>query len=256
MLKYEKDKSALHRFASKITKYQNKIIDKIVLDDYDHIDTTEQKKIFKHLFNLNLIPLSEYFRQISRSNPLSVDELLNLKNEKFRTAENITKEQNKLFFANFNNVGELVNTHEINKPEYRKILKETPNINRGELLRMASDQGINQDLLTNVWSIRDPELLSRNLYREAQMKTDNQAAFMNPNIQSKMWIWSEAENTRHSNMDGDTVPFDDKFEVVNEVTGEVDYMLYPHDPEGSAGNVVNCLCDIAYLETEANNYAY
>ena len=63
---------------------------------------------------------------------------------------------------------------------------------------------------------------------------------------SKTWIWSQAEKTRHSMMDNQTVNVTDFFTVTNEVTGEVDEGLYPCDFRMSPGNTVNCLCSVSY----------
>ena len=66
----------------------------------------------------------------------------------------------------------------------------------------------------------------------------------------KEWIWSQAENTRHSGMDGTIIPIHEKFVVINEVTGETDYGLYPCDfVNMGPGNTVNCLCSILFHET-------
>ena len=62
---------------------------------------------------------------------------------------------------------------------------------------------------------------------------------------TKTWIWSTLENTRHENMDNQTVPLDSKFEVLNEVTGEVDYLMFPGDIENenhNCSNTCNCMC--------------
>ena len=66
----------------------------------------------------------------------------------------------------------------------------------------------------------------------------------------KEWVWSQAENTRHSGMDGTIIPIHEKFVVINEVTGETDYGLYPCDfVNMGPGNTVNCLCSILFHET-------
>ena len=62
----------------------------------------------------------------------------------------------------------------------------------------------------------------------------------------KTWVWSGAENTRHSGMDNVTIPIDEPFVVVNEVSGDIDYLMYPCDDNGSPSNTYNCLCDIVY----------
>ena len=62
---------------------------------------------------------------------------------------------------------------------------------------------------------------------------------------TKTWIWSQLEKTRHSQLDGETVDFAEKFEVVNEVNGDVDYLLFPGDvsnDHNQCSNICNCGC--------------
>lgn len=65
-------------------------------------------------------------------------------------------------------------------------------------------------------------------------------------IERKEWIATLDSRTRESHiiMDGKTIPIDETFEVEN-IDGGVDNMLYPLDPNGSAGNVCNCRCTVA-----------
>ena len=65
----------------------------------------------------------------------------------------------------------------------------------------------------------------------------------------KIWIWSRLENTRHSEMDNQTVNINGKFEVLNEVTGDLDFLLFPGDIDNddhNCSNICNCKCTIAY----------
>lgn len=65
-------------------------------------------------------------------------------------------------------------------------------------------------------------------------------------IERKEWIATLDARTResHLQMDGKTAPIDETFEVENP-DGGIDNMLYPLDPNGSAGNVCNCRCSVA-----------
>ena len=59
----------------------------------------------------------------------------------------------------------------------------------------------------------------------------------------KEWIAARDERTRleHSSADGQTVQMNDPFIVAGE------RLQYPGDPNGSAGNVINCRCASGYL---------
>lgn len=66
---------------------------------------------------------------------------------------------------------------------------------------------------------------------------------------SKIWIWSRLEHTRHSQMDEQTVNLNGKFEVLNEVTGDLDFLLFPGDIDNddhNCSNICNCQCSVAY----------
>lgn len=62
---------------------------------------------------------------------------------------------------------------------------------------------------------------------------------------AKEWVATSDDRTRewHVDADGQTVPYDEPFDVDGEA------MMYPGDPAGSAENVVNCRCAVAYHET-------
>lgn len=76
-------------------------------------------------------------------------------------------------------------------------------------------------------------------WRREMMKTKNKPQY-------KRWNRTPNDATRHTCNDGQIVPLDKKFIVVNEKTGEVDYLNYPGDWSGSPANVYNCLCEIDY----------
>lgn len=72
------------------------------------------------------------------------------------------------------------------------------------------------------------------------------ATYQATGIEKKEWISTLDDRTRetHLMMDGKVANIDETFEVEN-INGGVDNMLYPSDPNGSAGNVCNCRCVVA-----------
>ena len=72
------------------------------------------------------------------------------------------------------------------------------------------------------------------------------ATYQATGIEKKEWISTLDDRTRDSHilMNGITANIDETFEVEN-IEGGVDNMLYPSDPNGSAGNVCNCRCVVA-----------
>lgn len=70
----------------------------------------------------------------------------------------------------------------------------------------------------------------------------------------KLWIHRGAKDPRDWHMTLDTgipIPKGDYFTVTNSMTGESDRMMYPHDPGASAGNVINCGCQIIYTRLKS-----
>ena len=65
-------------------------------------------------------------------------------------------------------------------------------------------------------------------------------------FQTGVYAPCSEEKTRHSGMDNTTIPINESFVVINEVTGDVDYLMYPCDENGSPSNTYNCLCEITY----------
>lgn len=66
----------------------------------------------------------------------------------------------------------------------------------------------------------------------------------------KLWIHRGAKDPRDWHIALDTgieIPKDEPFIVTDPNTGITDRMMYPHDPSASAGNVINCGCQVIYV---------
>lgn len=83
----------------------------------------------------------------------------------------------------------------------------------------------------------------------------NHAAYLaldtNDFVVDKIWISTLDKRTRnaedtfdHLAMNGVTIGFNEYFEVPS-IDGTTQQLLYPGDPKGSAGNIINCRCTIA-----------
>lgn len=78
----------------------------------------------------------------------------------------------------------------------------------------------------------------------AAFGTANHAAMDQVGVSGKRWLTSRNANVRpaHQAMEGETIPFQDKFAVTNPDTGETDYIAHPSDTTGAQWNVINCFC--------------
>ena len=139
----------------------------------------------------------------------------------------------------------------------RCIMKgnELPANRRQAFLERALERG--QNYKGRQYSYRELNQLSRDLERYKTNRLDfetavmenrqaNREGYANVN-ESKTWIWSTLENTRHEDMDGETIALTEKFEVTNSQTGDVDYLLFPGDVANDHNNCSNiCNCDCTY----------
>ena len=72
----------------------------------------------------------------------------------------------------------------------------------------------------------------------------------------KIWIHRGAKDPRdwHVAMDnGTAIKKADRWSVSDPNTGITDLMIHPHDPEASAGNVINCGCQAIYVRWKDEN---
>lgn len=137
----------------------------------------------------------------------------------------------------------------------RCIMTDTPlPANRRQaFLERALERGHNYK--GRQYTYKELNQLSRDLERYKTNRLDYETAIMEnrqanregyANVnQTKTWIWSTLDNTRHEELDGETIPLTSKFEVVNSQTGDVDYLLFPGDvanDHNNCSNICNCQC--------------
>lgn len=146
----------------------------------------------------------------------------------------------------------LLKSEELNQTSKKKLLKAlrktmSESIENGDGLEVMKDKL--QESAKGVFS----ELSDTRAYLIARTETGasvnmgQMATYKATGIEQKEWIATLDDRTRDSHiaMDGQIADIDMTFEVPNDVDGGTDAMLYPSDPNGSAGNVCNCRCSIA-----------
>lgn len=89
---------------------------------------------------------------------------------------------------------------------------------------------------------------------EAKAKSAESWAGQNGQKQYKMWVHRNSKDARdnHVYLDGLIIETNETFQVVAE-NGTVDNMQYPHDPNASAENVINCNCQVVYMSEDYVN---
>lgn len=146
----------------------------------------------------------------------------------------------------------LMKSEELNQTSKKKLLEKlrqalSESIEAGESMEKTKKRL--QESATEVFG----ELSNTRAYLIARTETGasvnlgQMATYKASGIEKKEWISTFDDRTResHLQMDGMIANIDDTFEVPNYTDGGIDNMLYPLDPNGSAGNVVNCRCTIA-----------
>lgn len=186
--------------------------------------------------------------------------------------DDLTKLEVERVVKNLNYVENVLTNADINISKYEALVEKLPRqVSRKEVLERCITNGVDlpatqrqawleRNLARGAsynkrYTYKELNQLSRDLERYKTHRLDYETAIME-NRQAdregygrvndtKTWIWSTLEKTRHEGMDGETVPLSSKFEVVNEVTGDVDYLLFPGDvsnDHNNCSNICNCGC--------------
>ena len=159
------------------------------------------------------------------------------------TLNNYQKALNDYILNSINNLNDL----DIDENSYNDMRKKGASI--------VESLALSDKFQTGVYAPYSEKLFN-NFLNNKELQMTNKADFLyNVNVEdengnqlytTKTWIWSGADNTRHSGMDNTTIPIDEAFVVINENTGDVDYLMYPCDENGSPSNTYNCLCEMVY----------
>ena len=247
-----------------IQVYNNNIIDKYI-EDYlndENIAKPTQTMLYADLYVLNKPEVYEQYNRIVNSkytSDLAIDEML-IKNKAEARLNTVVESELERISKNLDYTEKVLSTHELNLKEYQKIAKrENKTANRKNIMErsvkdldfMRNQFGIN--IPSNVFTYRDLDITAEALNRQTQMNATweeydaiNQEARANglPDVYTeKEWIWTnEGQTTRHSSNDGQVVDFYDYFQCIHDVTGDVEPLMYPSDPNGSFENTWICYC--------------
>ena len=247
-----------------IQVYNNRIIDKFI-EDYDNdepLARPSQADLYANLWILNKPHVNKQYHRIINSKYTSNNALFEmLMRDKANARLNtVVEAELERINKNLDYAEKVLGTYELNLKEYQKIAKREKEIaNRKNIMdrcvkdidALRSQLGIN--IVPNVFSYRDLDITAEALNRQTQMAATweeydaiNQEARLNgkPDVYTeKEWIWTnEGQTTRHSSNDGQIVGFYDNFQCMHDVTGEVEPLMYPSDPNGSFENTWICYC--------------
>nr|WP_302577929.1 hypothetical protein [Methanobrevibacter arboriphilus] len=139
---------------------------------------------------------------------------------------------------------------ELKISKYRELIQKVPNLDRFKAVRMSAESGIN--FRGTPYSYNQLERVNEGLikFRDNRMTYEQQVEAYNMSNERipilKVWDWSQLENTRHEEMDGEIVGLFELFTVENSITGDVDHFRFPCDFEmdlNRCSNSCGCQCD-------------
>lgn len=267
--KYWERKSLIEKRQNQLSAYyiqvfNNNVIDKFIADHIkgESVSRPTQAFLYGELYVLNKPEVYKQYNRIINSKYTSDSAMqqMILRNKADARLNTIVESELGRINKNLDYTEKVLGTHELNLKEYQKIAKrEKATANRKNIMErcvkdvdfIRSEFGVN--IPSNVFTYRDLDITAEALNRQTQMGATfeeydaiNQEARLNglPDVYTeKEWIWTnEGQTTRHSQNDGQTVGFYDYFQCIHDVTGEVEPLMYPSDPNGSFENTWICYC--------------
>lgn len=270
---------AQHRLQTKIQFVNNRLVDKKILEwnnEYpsDIYDPYKPETIYAEILNYNVLASQKDLQRILQHSVVTRNPQTELEAAKVinSVGGRLTKFETERVIKNLNYIENVLETAEVDIEKYEALVEKLPrHVSRKSILERCIVEGeelpatqrqawLERNLARGAsynkqYTYRELNQLSRDLERYKTNRMDYEVARLE-NIQAdregydrvnvtKTWIWSQLDRTRHSEMDGETVDFAEKFEVVNEVTGDVDYMRFPQDIDNdhnNCSNVCNCQC--------------
>ena len=271
---------AHHPVHMRIQLTNNRLVDKKILEWDDEIDTDlydpyKPETITSEIIGYNRLATSKDFQRVLKHsivtrNLQTQSEVMKVINS---VTDDITMIEVERMIKNLNYVENVLTNANVDINKYetlveklpqstsrkevleRCILKnnELPANKRQAFLETALERGENYK--GRQYTYKELNQLSRDLERYKTNRLDYETAIMENRQahregyekinETKTWIWSTLEKTRHEEMDGETIPLSSKFEVTNSQTGDVDYLLFPGDvanDHNNCSNICNCQC--------------
>ena len=270
---------AHHTVHMRIQLTNNRLVDKRILEFEDEIpsevyDPYSPAVISDEIIGYNRIATGQDLQRVLKHSLVNRNPQTQLEATKVlnSVSDSITTIETERMIKNLDYVDNVLNTANVDIGKYEALVEKLPqSTSRKEVLERCIqtdtplpaskrqawlERNLERGASYNkTYSYRELNQLSRDLERYKTHRLDYETAIMenkqanregyeNPN-QEKTWIWSTLEKTRHQGMDGETIPVTSKFEVVNEQTGDVDYLRFPGDVENdhnNCSNICNCQC--------------
>jgi hypothetical protein len=260
-----RNRSNNQKTARKIKIYQDNIIDDMVSNssNVEAVIPTDVM-LFADLELLTKPAIYNNYKALINNPYIKKDELQKhiLKMSADKESSRIVELELQQLKSNLDYAKNVIEKYEIPKKTYNQVLRKAgASSNRKLVLEEVVKQreALNRlggTYIPQIQPYYDLDFVSENLLRESKMTSTFETMQVENNIAEKLgddlpytektWVWTgEGKTTRHESNDGQTVPFDETFTIINDATGDVDEMMYPHDPNASASNSYICYCELA-----------
>ena len=249
----------------RLQRINNEVIDDFILSYFiESRESNIRPEVYiKQVQDLNQMNTSQHFARVLDNSLVKKDgvnkTLARIHSAKVSSA--ISKVEIERIEKNIQWTREVLANADLQIETYTKLAEKlSPTSSRKLMIEKSLENGTS--VTGREYSYKELKNVSKNLEKyktnsldlEARRLENRQAIRdgLQPLYTTKTWVWSAKEKTRHESMDGQTVPLDSKFEVLNEITGEVDYLLFPGDFENENNNCSNtCNCSCSYIINRA-----
>lgn len=272
---------ARHRTYTRIQLINNELIDKKITEwnnEYSDpfYDPYTYDNVYGRIVGVNRAASANDLQRILRHSMVTRNPQTEFEARRVigNVSDSLTKLEAERVVKNLDYVENVLSNAEVNIAKYEALIEKLPHqVSRKEVLEKCItgqkelpaskrqawlERNLERGASYNKeYTYRELNQLSRDLERYKTNRLDYETAIMENKQadregydrinESKTWIWSTLEKTRHQGMDGETVNLTESFEVVNEVTGDVDYLRFPGDVENDHNNCSNiCNCGCSY----------
>lgn len=242
----------------------NNLIDQRILElegEYDDEPVKPSERtslIFGEMGKENLLATNKDFQRLMRNSIVTQNHITQLEQLQASRSisDKITQVEIERVEKNLQYIEQTLSNAEIDIDKYKTLMEKMPRtVSRQDMLEKALTKGYNYK--GREYSYKELNRLSRDLekykqnhltYEKAKIENNQaQREGLGSVNQTKTWIWSTLEDTRHEELDGETVGLYEKFEVTNSKTGDVDYLRFPGDIDNDHNNCSNiCNCGCSY----------
>lgn len=265
--------------ANKIQIFANAEINKVVENKAGKLAYHEGKaynnpNTLTELININKPKIDKEYSKLINS-PKTSDTFhhqIQVQNRANDQAKKISQAQYEQIQKNIKAVEQVIDKYGIKLEKYRELNEKYPKtISRKGIITESIENknyitSLGKNIVPHLDGYKELSHLTEHLHRQAQnqaseelARAENEEAIKNgqkPPNDEKKWIWTGAgATTRHYSNDGQVVPIDEPFTIVNDVTGEVNAMMYPLDPAVYSSNTFICYCEVEYGHFSENKFA-